>query len=674
MKNKFFEKVKVLLKPYVAILFLRDVKVGVILFLLSFLLPSVGFLGFVALISTILFAELISLREEYLKYGFYLYNSLLVGMGVGYFFEVTFLTIILTSILAVLTFLISFGLNRVFLKYSLPILSLPFAIVSMIFYLASIKYHTLVVNLLHRVPIIDFDFLFSSFFKSMGTIFFLPYNIAGIVVSLILLFYSRILFFLAVIGFLAGILFHSLFVPFNESLNSFYNFNFILIAMAVGGVFFVPNFKSYLISLIGVILSVVLIDSMEVFFNLYSLPVYTLPFNIITILIVLLGVSVGYKYFNFNIKETPEKSLEYFLSNIFRFGGNDIKINLPFSGKWSVYQAFDDEWTHKGDFKYAYDFVIKKNGKTYKDNGIYLEDYYAFGEPVLAPISGYVVDLRSDLEDNFIGNVDRINNWGNYVIIKSVVGNYYVEISHLMKNSIPLKVGDFVKMGDIIGKCGNSGYSPEPHIHIQVQPFAYLGSKTIPFKFIDFIKNNKLHYYELPKKDEEIEAVIVDKSMRLRLNFILDDKFVYDIFEGDKKIGEVELRVEMNEKGEFYFTDGENRLYFYLDEKLFYFYNYEGKESLLKKIFLIAPKIPLINKEVVFEDILPIYIKFSGLKRLIYEFILPFNYEFMKIKEEYKKYPLKIESKFGKVEFSFYEKGFSKIEFNKKVFKLRKQV
>ena len=659
------EKLKLLFKPYISILFLREVKAGFLLFILSFLLPSVGILGVVAIVSTILFAEILGVREYYLKYGFYLYNSLLVGMGVGYFFDVSLLSVILTSILAVLTFLISFGLNRFFITYSLPILSFPFAIVSMLFYLASLKYNTLITNLLHRVPLFEISLPFSAFFKSLGTILFLPYNIAGLIISLILLYYSRILFFLAFTGFLVGILAHSLFVPFNVSLNSFYNFNFILIAMALGGVFLIPNIKSYVIAFIAVILSVILIDSFEVFFNLYSLPVYTLPFNMITILFILLA-SIGYKYFNYSIKGTPEKSLEYYLSNIFRFGGNDIKINLPFSGRWSVYQAFDDEWTHKGEYKYAYDFVIKRNGKTYQNEGKFLEDYYAFGESVLAPISGYVVALRDDLEDNFIGNVDRINNWGNYIIIKSLSGTFYVEISHLMKNSITVKVGDYVEMGQIIGKCGNSGYSPEPHIHVQVQAASYLGAKTLPFKFIDYIKDNKLYYYALPKKEEEIEAVIVDKASKIRFNFILDDKFSYEIYENDKKTDDIEFIVKMNEKGEFYLTDGINRLYFYLSEKMFYFYEYDGGESYLKELFKLSPRIPLANKSVIYTDILPIHILIAGLKKHLVEFLLSFNYNLFNRPVEYNKKPLEIYSKFGKVTFSFYEKGFKTIEFDNK--------
>ena len=667
------EKIKLFFKPYVSILFLRDYRVGIILFLFSFLLPSVGILGMVAIFSTIIFAEIMGVREHYLKYGFYLYNSLLVGMGVGYFFDVSVLTLLLTLMLSILTFLISFGLNRMFINYSLPILSLPFAFVSMIFYLASLKYNSLITNILHRTPFFDLNLPFSAFFKSMGTILFLPYNIAGLIISLIIFFYSRILFFLAVVGFLIGVWIHSLFIPFSASLHSFYNFNFILIAMALGGVFLVSNIRSYAIAVIAVSLSVILIDAFEVFFNLYSLPVYTLPFNIITILFILLCISAGYKYFNYSIKETPEKSLEYYLSNIFRFGGNDIKINLPFSGKWSVYQAFDDEWTHKGDYKYAYDFVIRKNGKTYQNEGKFLEDYYAFGEVVLAPFSGYVVALRDDLEDNFIGNVDRVNNWGNYIIIKSLNGAFYVEISHLMRSSIGVKVGDYVEMGQILAKCGNSGYSPEPHIHIQVQLSPVLGTKTMPFKFIDYIKANRLYYYSLPKKNEEIEAVIVDKTSKLKFNFILDDEFIYEIYENDKKTGEIKFKVKMNEKGEFYLTDGKNRLYFYLSEKMFYFYEYEGKESYLKEIFKLSPKIPLTNKNVSYYDVLPVNIIIEGIKKYIIEFWLSFNYNLFDKPIEYEKKPLEVSSKFGKVTFSFYEKGFKKIEFKNKKLILRNE-
>ncbi|WP_456488832.1 urea transporter [Caminibacter pacificus] len=654
------EKIKLFFKPYSAIIFLNYWWVGVFLFILSFLLPSVGFYAIISIVSTIAFAEIIGIRDEYLKYGFYLYNSLLVGMGVGYFFDISSAAIILTILLSIITFLFSFSLNKFFSWFNVPILSFPFAVVSMLFYLASLKYTNLLSNLLHRTPFFDFSFhnvFIDSFFKSMGTILFLPYVIAGVVISIIIFSISRIMFFMAVLGFVVGVYTHAVFVSFYEAVSSIYNFNFILIAMALGGVFLIPHPKNYLLALIGVIISVVFIDAMQVFFNIYSLPVYTLPFNIIVVSFLILLYWVGYKYFNYHIKDTPEKSLSYYLSKIYRFGGDGIKIYLPFSGEWFVYQGFDGKWTHKGKWRYAYDFVIKKNGKTYQNDGLFLEDYYAFGKPVLAPVNGYVVAKRDDLPDNFIGNVDRVNNWGNYIIIKSDYG-YYVEISHLMQNSINANVGDYVKVGDIIGKCGNSGYSPEPHIHIQVQKYAVLGSETLPFKFVDFIKDGKLYYYELPKEYESVEAPVLDNSMKLRVNFILDDEFKYR----DSNNKEVIFKVKMNDKGEFYLTDGENELYFYTAERLFYFYDYKGGESYLKELFKLLPKLPLINKNVKYFDVLPLEFRFRLHKLAIMQFISSFYHKLFNQKVEYTKEKLKVFSKYGEIRFSFYEKGFSFIK------------
>ena len=38
-----------------------------------------------------------------------------------------------------------------------------------------------------------------------------------------------------------------------------------------------------------------------------------------------------------------------------------------------------------------------------------------------------------------------------------------------MPGSATVKVGDKVKQGDVIAKCGNSGYTGEPHLHFQLQ-------------------------------------------------------------------------------------------------------------------------------------------------------------------------------------------------------------
>jgi len=657
------KQIGILLKPYSALLFLNNKYIGLFLLLITFINPSVAISGFFALIATLLFAEFIGLREEYLINGFYFYNSLLVGMGIGYLFTPTFLSLFLIFVLSVFTFLLTFVLNKIFAVYKIPILSLPFSFVTIVAYLASLKYSHLFSDLINSHSLIDIHVtpFIDSFFKALGTIFFLPNVLAGGLIFLFILYASRIMALMALAGFSFGVFTHSLLVTnYYEALNDPYAFNYILVAVALGGVFLIPTIKNYILALIGVLISVVLVDAMIVFFNYYSIPVFTLPFNIVVMMFVFVLGMIYYKEFNYNIFPTPEKSLSYYLSNIFRFGESNIKIALPFSNEWSVYQTFDGEWTHKGKWKYAYDFVIKKDEKSYKNEGLYPTDYYCFGESVLSPVNGYVVSLRSDLVDNIIGEVDRLNNWGNYIIIQSDLG-YFVEISHLMQHSINVKIGDYIHQGQIIAKCGNSGYSPEPHIHIQVQKYAVLGSETIPFLFSEYYLDNKILFNSLPKKDEIISGVIIDKSMQLRLNFILDDIYKYEIIKNDKNIGEVEFKVGMNEKGEFYFYDGKNKLYFYTYGSLFYFYNYIGEESYLSLLFKLAPRIPLVNKNIEFKDALPIYLLENKFKTILIEFFSSFNKFLYKREFSYNFNMLTLKSEFGEVTFSFYEKGFEKI-------------
>jgi len=475
------------------------------------------------------------------------------------------------------------------------------------------------------------------------------------------------------VGFYFGVLIHSFLVgSYEQALTNPYTFNYIIVATALCGIFLLPTLRNFFIALIGVAISVVLVDAINILFNYYSIPVFTLPFNITVITFIFLLSMIYYKEFNYNIKYTPEESLSSYLSSIFRFGTNMIKISLPFSGEWSVYQAFDDEWTHKGKYKYAYDFVKVKDEKTYKNEGILLSDYYAFGESVLSPVNGYVVDARDDLIDNVIGEVDRVNNWGNYIIIKSDLG-FFVEISHLMQYSLGVKVGDYVKINQVIAKCGNSGYSPEPHIHIQVQEVGVINAFTKEFQFSEYYKGKNLIFNSLPAKNDIISSIIINKNIYSRLIFILDDEFIYDIYKDDKIVGEYYFTVKMNSKGEFYFEDKDkNQLYFYTDLTMFYFYNYIGKDSYLKKLFILVPRIPYIHKNGIrFVDFLPVSLIYGSLKSNLIELVSTVNKNFYKVQKSYLFDENKIVSQDGEVELSLYKKGFEIIKYENITLKRR---
>ncbi|BFT75467.1 M23 family metallopeptidase [Paenibacillus sp. P36] len=92
-----------------------------------------------------------------------------------------------------------------------------------------------------------------------------------------------------------------------------------------------------------------------------------------------------------------------------------------------------------------------------------LEDFEIYAENVYSPVQGKVVKVIDRAQDNFPGYYNS-NSLGNVVVIESQ--GKFVFILHLMKNSILIKENQEVKVGQLLGKVGNSGKSFEPHLHI----------------------------------------------------------------------------------------------------------------------------------------------------------------------------------------------------------------
>jgi len=45
----------------------------------------------------------------------------------------------------------------------------------------------------------------------------------------------------------------------------------------------------------------------------------------------------------------------------------------------------------------------------------------------------------------------------------------YLWLAHFKKHSIQVKEGERVEEGQLLGLCGNSGNSSEPHLHMHIQ-------------------------------------------------------------------------------------------------------------------------------------------------------------------------------------------------------------
>lgn len=604
-----------LLYSYSALLFLRSRQVGAILLFTTFLNPNLAASGVVSWLATIIFARAAGIEKDDFIHAIYTYNSLLVGFSVGFLFKFSFLSILLTAGTSILTVLLSYSLFcLLYRRLGLPVLNIPFVIVSGVVYLASVRYSSLFVDSFYafeklNIPAIP-SFL-QGLLRSAGILVFMPYDIGGILVLTALLAFSRISFFLAVSSYYIGIT--VLAVLKGSFANAFMDcsaFNFMLTGMALGGVYLVPSRRGYAMAFTGVFVSVFIMDAVSVVWSSFGIPVFALPYNIVVLLFVYVLINIGDRMINRSVANSPEKSLSNFLNHTRRFDCETPRPFLPFIGKWTVYQGFDDRWTHKGPWKYAYDFVIKdENGKTFKNNGLRPEDYHCFGKPVLSPVAGVVTDASDELADNPVGRIEKICNWGNYVIIRSAYG-YHVEISHLQYKSLKVKIGDTVRPGTVIGNCGNSGNSPQPHIHIQVQNFPQLGSETRPFCF-ENCKNdrNRLTGNETLETGAVVEPAVFSGKLAKILTFVLDDTFAYEVLENGEKVAEIRLKVKMDADASYYLElEGtDDRLWFGVDSLRFVFRRFDGKDdSPLKHFFAALPRVPLCaDRRLTWEENLP---------------------------------------------------------------------
>jgi hypothetical protein len=140
--------------------------------------------------------------------------------------------------------------------------------------------------------------------------------------------------------------------------------------------------------------------------------------------------------------------------------------------------------------RFAMDFMKPDAaGRLSPDDGETPSTYYGFGAPVIAVADGVVVALRDNVPDPSsrsgrarpsIGDAS-----GNYVAI-DIGGGLYAFYEHL-KQGAPIKEGDTVRRGDVIGALGFTGSASAPHLHFHIADrLSLLGAEGQPFVFSEF--------------------------------------------------------------------------------------------------------------------------------------------------------------------------------------------
>ncbi|MBZ5662418.1 MAG: M23 family metallopeptidase [Acidobacteriia bacterium] len=172
-----------------------------------------------------------------------------------------------------------------------------------------------------------------------------------------------------------------------------------------------------------------------------------------------------------------------------------VALRLPFNGNWLVLAGGRSvsENQHAGtvDQRFAYDITAIKHGRIFSGDGTRPEQYFCFGRAILAPGAGTVVEVNDGIPDNPINAPFDSPPAGNLVVIDYGYSEYSF-LAHLKLGSIKVKVGDQVRQGQQIGKCGNSGDATTPHLHIHLQntPVLFKG-EGLPMQFQSYIADKR---------------------------------------------------------------------------------------------------------------------------------------------------------------------------------------
>ncbi|APR81759.1 secreted peptidase [Minicystis rosea] len=482
------------LRVYAQILFSRSPAVGLVLLSATAMVPRAFMAGAVAVLAATITAVLLDLDPEAIRAGDYGYGALLVGLGIGQMFilrtEVAFLLVFAAAASVLVTAALKAWLGAV----SLPVLSLPF-VMTLYLVLGVAGF----AGAEPRINVPETSSLggvippgVALFVRSLGGLFFLPRLDSGALVLAALLLHSRIAATLAAAAFTVAlwVTAGAAALPAGASVEVL-GYNAMFTALALGGVFFVPSTSSFALALGGAGIAVMSAVALAGPFARMGLPLSILPFNL-TVLVVLFALrqrirDVRPKSVDF-LPGTPEENLAYFRTRRSRFQWlHAVAFQLPVRGRWTVTQGENGAHTHRGIWKYAFDFEVRDaEGHLAQGDGSSVEQYHCFRLPVLAAAEGTVVAIENGVPDNEIGGLELDRNWGNHVLIQHGIGLYSL-VAHLARGSVKVVKGQVVRRGEILGACGSSGRSPRPHLHFQLQSTAELGAPTLPCRFTDVV-------------------------------------------------------------------------------------------------------------------------------------------------------------------------------------------
>lgn len=197
-----------------------------------------------------------------------------------------------------------------------------------------------------------------------------------------------------------------------------------------------------------------------------------------------------------------------------------LVLALPFRGRWTVQNSPANRVPSHGISRFALahsiDLVpVDERGRTAPLRlGSLLRPeppgaFPGFGRALHSPVDGVVQSIHDGSADHAahrglpsvgyaLTQSRRVAaGWpelaGNHVILRARHrgAEAYVALCHQRRGSIAVRPGQKIRIGDLLGECGNSGNSTEPHLHLQVMtgPDPTL-ARAVPFTFPSGLPRN----------------------------------------------------------------------------------------------------------------------------------------------------------------------------------------
>ncbi|MBS0517114.1 MAG: urea transporter [Proteobacteria bacterium] len=331
-----------------------------------------------------------------------------------------------------------------------------------------------------------------AFVRSAGTLAFSPGIAAGAIILTAIFLWSRTALIAGAVAWASGAL---LAVHVTELGVVYYwlpsSYNYFMAGMAIGAFLIVPAYSSFLLAaMAGAGASLFEVALQNLFPQFAYLPVAA----ILTIWCGLATLAFAKDrpelWRNLWPRVPPETA--WWRDAVWgaRFGKKEPLLTMPVGGTAMIAQGFNGPFSHAGRHRHALDLVrppsqAQASGPEAGGSPETALSNSLWGSTVTAPAAGFVERVRDGVVDNPVGLANYAEPWGNYVCIRLDQGGW-LTLAHFRRGSVAVRPGMRVEIGTYLGIVGNSGRSPVPHLHFQVQEDADPGAPTLSFRLANY--------------------------------------------------------------------------------------------------------------------------------------------------------------------------------------------